>query len=429
MTGKEFALDYHPTWDNVGDADNFLIAIAYGIIAMGTIWTIERLFDRLLFSAGLDLSVAEASSLVVLKGCSWVDIVQWLRTKKREKKLLHISRRETANLNKKALASMLFRFLIVILDICVIFASLPRSITLKESDVGSSQLNFLQQGQKLIRVREIGTREDSLSPCLRDRTIYKGFVASAVRQVCWRRKGLIVRSRDSRRGTFTFVHNRSTQTLRLVSFMERRVYEISHNVQFAALFNASAPLSLRLPLPGDIAVQAAETIFRNQKYSSCKKKFKVRAKRDMVSFKCDEKSKTGARIGSYAMLQELLLVAAFTRKAPGSLNKKSISGAQVYGDFIVGTANRPLICIFPSLIILAILIFCDVILRLVCGKERILVNLFQLLAEELDLDSPANPLYITDKVLPFNTEDKTDAWKLTRQGYLRKELNTEPQQL
>lgn len=57
-------LNYKPSWYHLGDADESGMALAYGVLALGTIFLIEYIFSSLLFSDVEGISLSDAAALI-----------------------------------------------------------------------------------------------------------------------------------------------------------------------------------------------------------------------------------------------------------------------------------------------------------------------------------------------------------------------------
>lgn len=146
-------LKFQPRWDRIGDADKTGFAILYGIIAMTTVWLFENLVENLLFPSNMTISISDAAALLTFQGASWVDIVKWNSKSHRG------NRR-----NRRAYIAVLLRLAITLVDVFIVFLSIPQEMKVLESDVGRPELNLSnlsKKGNKLLN----DTNFSELSVC------------------------------------------------------------------------------------------------------------------------------------------------------------------------------------------------------------------------------------------------------------------------
>lgn len=67
-------LRYEPRWYHWGDPDSVLLALAYGALALGTIFLVEYISAALLFSKANGILISDAAALIAFNNSSWVDV-------------------------------------------------------------------------------------------------------------------------------------------------------------------------------------------------------------------------------------------------------------------------------------------------------------------------------------------------------------------
>ena len=160
-------LDYHPRWYHLGDPDNFWVAIAYGFLTLATIWVLEHIVQLTLFSAAEGICFSDISAMVTYSSCRISQILQWLYSRKGH----HCSR---------AVCGIILRLSITIIDLGIIYLSIPQVIPVRESDLLATQLS-LKSNASVIKVP---ISETVRTGCKDDAIRYEGFTGSASRHLC-----------------------------------------------------------------------------------------------------------------------------------------------------------------------------------------------------------------------------------------------------
>lgn len=71
-------LRYEPHWYHWGDSDSVYLAVAYGSLALGTIFLVEYISSALLFSKANGILISDAASLITFSNSSWLEIFRWV---------------------------------------------------------------------------------------------------------------------------------------------------------------------------------------------------------------------------------------------------------------------------------------------------------------------------------------------------------------
>lgn len=71
-------LYYKPPWYHIGAADDTLMAIAYGLIALATIMRVEDIAELLLFRDRETTTFSDLGSFVTFRNSTWVELAKWI---------------------------------------------------------------------------------------------------------------------------------------------------------------------------------------------------------------------------------------------------------------------------------------------------------------------------------------------------------------
>lgn len=159
-------LNYDPKWYLIGDADVTWLALAYRILTLGTIFLIVYIIFSLMFSGDDEMTLSDSAANITFRSSSWFQIGKWSYSL-----VLQPGRRKC----KEAIIPIFLRFLVFALDIRIFYLSVPRSIDVLSSKVGSSQLVFN-------RLTPCDNRE--MPPCKADSLEYSGFKLAASLEIC-----------------------------------------------------------------------------------------------------------------------------------------------------------------------------------------------------------------------------------------------------
>ena len=74
---EEVAINYKPPWYLSGNADETWMALAYGILALGTIFLIKHIFSSILSSGKKGILLSDAAANITFRNSSWIEIIRW----------------------------------------------------------------------------------------------------------------------------------------------------------------------------------------------------------------------------------------------------------------------------------------------------------------------------------------------------------------
>lgn len=247
------SLSYSPAWYLTGDPNNFVMAIAYGSVSMTLIWTLEAVSHRVLSSNGCFISTSEAAKLLTFHTQYLLQLGRWF---------FFFTAKSFPRLNRRALAGLFLRVLILVVDCAIIFALTPRRIPVFEDEVGSSQISFTT-GTSLETSNYLGQLIGA--DCVSDKTRYSGFAALVIREI-WvnlhttsfsspniaekrHRESLdVLRNYPDNSEIYYFSSIPGKSLLRVYAVEDQVHYDLAH--QIVNITGDTVPL--RLPLPDDI---------------------------------------------------------------------------------------------------------------------------------------------------------------------------------
>lgn len=117
-------LDYKPKWYLVGDPDNSLTAVLYGLVVLATVMRVEDLVELYLFHRFRGVSWSDLGALVTFRSSTWVELTNWI-----------FRRRRGSHPSYKTVLGIVLRFIITLAEVFILVASIPRSVPVYEHDV------------------------------------------------------------------------------------------------------------------------------------------------------------------------------------------------------------------------------------------------------------------------------------------------------
>ncbi len=374
---NESALEYVPAWYHVGNADLPALAVAYGIVAMATVWMFEAIVALVLYDTGAHIALTDVGALVCHGGGSWRDLAKWARGARGQRA------------SRRAYAAVVLRLLVTLVDVVIIILAVPRTMYVGERDVGMSQLNLQGVGEQLLP----GKKYTGVvpNPCIWERVKFKGFSPEAALLICTNAMDEAEVDLAANSSTaFVLRYNTTFQRLEFHTTPDNRPFYLTHNLFIPATDDRTAPLTFNLPMPTDIEAQAARVIVDNTDCTGAG-----------MTFTCRRR---GGGLGKEILGAVLENVHTGSNKGGPPTRKVQANRNYTVNDEYVelGSMNRPLLCIYPALILLALLAIVYFTLKLLLrgAGESIEVKLFNLVAEATDPRVGNNPLVATDKVLP-----------------------------
>ncbi len=162
-------LEYFPPWYQHGDPDEFGYAVLYGFVALATIWLLEYVCELILFSTADGILLSDAAAHIALNNSNWVDIAQWVWNMDKHSRLC-----------RRAFMALVFRCLLVGIDLGILMQAVPRDIYVYENMVGGTELSFSPSA-----VRDYTAESKVHFPlCKADLVRYKGFKPTAQGMIC-----------------------------------------------------------------------------------------------------------------------------------------------------------------------------------------------------------------------------------------------------
>ncbi len=388
-------LRFAPAWYHVGNADMPALTIAYGMVAMATVWVFEAIVALVLYDRGAHISLADVGALVCHRGSTWGGLARWqFRTRRRR-------------LNKRGYIAVLLRLLVTVVDVGIIVLAVPSTTPVTERDVGMSQINLRARGARLLP----GAKYAGVvpNPCLWTRVKFQGFTPTATMLMCTNAMDdAEVEAGSTTSAGFVLMYNSKLQRLEFRTTPDNRPFFLTHNLFMPATATRAVPRTFNLPMPDDIEAQVARTVLT---HTNCT--------RAGMNFTCPRRTRS-LRTEILALVMENLYTSAVRNRC--AMRKVMANRNYTVDEKYVelGSLNRPLLCIYPALILLGSLVVVymglKVAFRVSSGSiER---KLFNLVAEATNAKVDRNPLVETDDVLQLSS-DEEDGGRYLKTGRLQ----------
>ncbi len=166
---KTNVIEYFPPWYQYGDPDEFVFAVLYGFIALATIWLLEYICELVLFSTAKGIILSDVAAHIALNNSNWVDIARWAWRMEKNSRLCH-----------RAFMALIFRCVLVGIDLGILMQAVPHDINIYENMVGGTELSL---SPNAVIAPNPGLR--ILVPsCKPDLISYRGFDTTAARSIC-----------------------------------------------------------------------------------------------------------------------------------------------------------------------------------------------------------------------------------------------------
>lgn len=339
MATSPIKLTYTPPWYRIGDADQSLIALAYGLLAMCTVWVFESLVHNLLFSSDLHISVAEAAALFTFKSAAWPDIFRWSL------------RGRGLRRNKRAHVAVFLRLIITAVDVLIVVCAVPKSFRVYERDTGTPMINFQRRGNRLLPKPNSAIFE--FNACIWDKTVFDSFTPNAAILICSTQNSFeksTSTSSNSNDIAFMVTHNRSFERLVFKSMSDSAVFFITHNL-FIPGDEGRVSTTFSLPLPTNVAEQAVQALSSDPEFRrKCKRIPRERApiNGEGEYFTCDRRIVPDTNeLRQRVIIATLKSIYTTRIDARGRKFRKVKPGGMEHpptpmGEYI-GTVNRPLV--------------------------------------------------------------------------------------
>jgi len=343
----ERTLNYEPRWYHIGDADETGTALAYGILALGTIFLIEYIFSSLLFSGVDGISLSDAAANITFRNSSWIEIVQWIS------RLVSQPERQVC---KRAIIAIILRFIVFAIDIGILYLSVPRSIDVLESDVGSSRITFP-------RITASENRTVGL-PCKPDPIKYSGFKPNMNREICHS----ITSISNPVGNIFRSALNQSNaQDFDFYGFYIPRTLLVGIDVRSEVMFyythtmRSSESLYYLWPTLGTLTA-AIDAIVLSPLFPGCLSRIFTNAvDGSLGAILCPRRNDPQLFSSPLHLLFNSMGATPIFNRTFSDLNGNSV-------DPVIGVIDRPRLCILPALILFLSLFAVALMIRFKKGK-------------------------------------------------------------
>ncbi len=393
MTGHD-VLEYFPPWYQRGDPDEFGYAVLYGFVALATIWLLEHICELVLFSTAKGILLSDAAAHIALNNSNWLDVARWV-----------LKTRRNSRLCRRAFMALMFRCLLVGIDIGILIQAIPHGIDVYENMVGGTELSF---SPRAVRAHTPELRTAFLS-CKPDLIRYEGFNPTTSRTICL----VNVPSRppnldgNSTVATFYFVFSRGMLRIRSNRLYNR--YLIRHSMRIVGGQTGDGTDLLissnrdTVGLAPQAALIAAE-IPLVQRWSCVPQ----RTGNVSAIMNC-----TTAPPGDLtSQIHDWMILGLFDRigtvkvnpkgtvySVPGRESTKDGSGVTKPAKLLdtnglgprLGTLTRPRLCIFPALILLLCIAAVSLVVRFFTGSQDFAWKLWRFLSLSAGMSDTNTP--------------------------------------
>ena len=372
---KGLLLSYNPPWHLVGDPDSISFAFGYGLVALTTIWMLERISQLLLFSVTTNNGIlSDSGAHIAFNNCSWFDICRWVR--RRPEKNCRLCRR--------ALTAIALRVIIICADLLIVFFAVPREVAVYENEVGSTVLEFKQH-------RYVGPKTSLdmwKQTCRPDPIRFDGFKATAMRQICL----LTLTHLNDTVGKEEVEFFSEEGDIRIEQYGVQRIsYNIALTMRLAISPNRTALAYDTKPLP-NIGYRAAQ-VFLNEMHT-----FRN------ATHRCKLVTETKASCSGEPLGQlpaQIIFEAVMTKKVNASKTlwvngvPRHTNATLPWRDYpTVGFISRPRLCIYPAIFLAFFVALVTCLLKGWFGSAQVAIKQWQVLARHVNSFNFSNPLYL-----------------------------------
>ncbi len=141
----------------------------YGFVALATIWLLEYICELILFSTAKGILLSDAAAHIALNNSNWVDIARWVWSMDKNSRLC-----------RRAFMALIFRCVLVGIDLGILMQAVPHDINVYENEVGGTELSFSPNATRV----KAADPKVILPLCKADFVQYKGFDPTAPRTIC-----------------------------------------------------------------------------------------------------------------------------------------------------------------------------------------------------------------------------------------------------
>lgn len=382
------SLEFHPKWYHLGDPDYPIFAILYGAIAISTIYLLEYVSGRLLYSTAKGILLSDAAAQITYSSGSFIEFIKWFANQPnpRQKRLC-----------RRALLGIFLRYLILCADVGILYLSIPRDIDVHEYDVGSTQLSYNVPG--------VNSELDQLISCKVDRIQYSGFTPKVARQICvsGRSGSYAFPAETSLVNMYVFGQAEGVEALAVGVSKTQSFFSLTHSMRIvqdneevsAAPWQSSQ--KILLPIPDNFVQQAANAFLNHEFYSKlCSPGIPVRnANFSGVGILCQDNPRFQNLTIDNTLVSFLMSVGT----------EKVNSG----NPRVVGSMKRPRVCIIPAVLMLVGLISIAGLITLIRGTQDLAFKQWSYACRTAQLENDQNPLFCDDIELQLLADGSVQA--------------------
>ncbi len=385
---KPILLEFFPAWYQRGDPDDLVFAVLYGFVALATIWLLEYICELILFSTAKGILLSDAAAHIALNNSNWLDIARWVWTMDKNSRLC-----------RRAFMALIFRCILVAIDLGILVQAVPHEINVHENEVGGTELSF---SPNAVHVQAADPRV-IIPLCKADFVRYKGFNPTASKTICLVQLPNKSFNSEDNSSVATFHFNSSHGKIHIQSTRSHNQYAIRHFLRLIGgakgdgsdLFTGSARDML------EQAVQAAQIAagIPLMKSWSCVPR---RTNNLTAVLNCTTAPQGDLTFKFYGSV----IVELYRRVGTVKIDAKGTVYTDVGGELRkklnnegrgprLGTITRPRLCIFPALILLFCIGVIALVIRVFTGSQDFAWKLWLFLSLSAGMSK---------KNTPFNTE-------------------------
>ncbi len=378
-------LEYFPPWYQRGDPDQFVYALMYGFTALATIWLLEYICELILFSTAEGILLSDVAAHIALKNSNWLDIARWVWSMDKNSKLC-----------RRAFMALIFRCVLVGIDLGILMQAVPREINVYESMVGGTELSFSPTAARDYTVES----KIRFPLCKTDLVRYKGFNSRALGIICLVQKSGKPFNFENNSAVATFHFESREGMLEIRSTRLHNQHAIRH---FMRLYGGQTgdDADLLLALNRDIlelAPQAALITAKRAPFTDwgCKPR---RLSNITAILNCSAAPREDVTF----QLHKTVVLELYGRVGTVKVGSK----ANVYSDvrrnpgkpfetnglgLLLGTVTRPRLCIFPAIILLFFIGAIALTMRVFIGPQDFAWKLWLFFSLSAGMSNTNTPL-------------------------------------
>ena len=378
-------LEYFPPWYQHGDPDDFVTAVMYGVVALATIWLLEYICELILFSTAKGILLSDAAAHIALNNSNWLDIARWVWCMDRNTRLC-----------RRAFMALVFRFVLVGIDLGILMQAVPQEINVYENMVGGTELSFSPNATFV----PVPGSKVLLPLCKADLIWYKSFEATASRTICVVQVTNKSFNSEDNSSAATFYFKSSNGMLEIRSTRLHNLYAIRHFMRLDGGQNNDVPYILiasgrdMVELAPRAAQFSAEIQLTKGWGCVSRRTSNVTA---VLNCSTTPPGDLTFKFHSLVILQLYARVGTAKINPKGTvyfdLGKKPGKTLETNGlGPRLGTITRPRLCIFPALILLISIGGVALVLRVFTGPQDFAWKLWIFLSLSAGMSNKNIPL-------------------------------------